>query len=68
MAKLTSKKRNKLSKKTFALPEKRAYPLNDKSHARAALSMVAQHGTPEEKKKVRQKVAQKYPDLAKKKR
>lgn len=62
MAKLTSKKRRKLPAKDFALPGKR-YPVEDKAHARAALSRVSQHGTAEEKAKVRKKVSAKYPTL-----
>jgi hypothetical protein len=40
-----------------------SYPIPDESHARSALSMVAQHGTPEEKAKVRGAVKKKYPDI-----
>ena len=67
--------RAKISKKNFALPEKAKtaedkkesgnYPIHDKKHARAALARVAQHGTAEEKKRVRAAVARKYPDLGK---
>jgi len=38
MAKLSSKTRNKLPASSFALPEKRAFPVNDKVHARLAKS------------------------------
>jgi len=37
MAKLSSSKRNKMADSTFAIPSKRAYPINDVSHARNAL-------------------------------
>ena len=67
MAKLTSKKRKALPKKSFAMPGKRAYPINDMSHARNALARVSQHGTPAEKKTVRAAVAKKYPSIGKKK-
>jgi hypothetical protein len=50
MAKLTSKTRNNLPSSDFAEPKDRKYPVNDKGHARVALSRVAQHGTPAEKK------------------
>lgn len=63
MAKLTSKQRNSLPTKDFALPKERAYPINDKSHARNALARVSQHGTPAEKKAVRSKVHKKYPGI-----
>lgn len=52
LSQLTAKKRDKLSDDDFALPGRR-YPIHDLNHAKAALSRVAQFGTPEEKKKVR---------------
>jgi hypothetical protein len=67
MAKLTAKKRKAMSTKSFALPEKRAYPINDAAHARNALARVAQHGNPEEKKKVRAAVHRKYPSIGRSK-
>lgn len=67
MAVLTSKKRNKLRKTSFALPEARKYPIPDISHARNALARVSQNGTLSEKKKVRAAVLKKYPSLKKKK-
>lgn len=63
MAKLTSKKRNSLPSSDFAEPGARKYPVNDKSHARNALSRVSQNGTEEEKEKVRSKVHRKFPSL-----
>lgn len=65
MAKLTAKARKKLSKKSFAEPGKRAYPIQDKSHARNALARVSQHGTPAEKAKVKAAVHRKYPKIGK---
>lgn len=64
--KLTSGARNALPKSDFALPGKRAYPVNDPSHARNALSRVSANGTPEEKKAVRAKVHAKYPAIGRK--
>ena len=64
----STKNRKKLSKKSFALPGKRKYPIPDKSHARNALARVAQHGTPEEKKKVRKAVVKRFPSLGKKRK
>jgi hypothetical protein len=61
-----AKNRNKLRKKTFALPGKRKYPIPDKPHARNALARVAQHGTPAEQKKVRAAVRKRFPSLGKK--
>lgn len=41
MAKLTTKKRNKLPKSDFAGPD-RSYPVNDKSHAANAKARASQ--------------------------
>lgn len=69
---LDAKERRALPKSDFALPGKGegpegkgsgSYPIPDKSHARAALSMVAQHGTPEEKSEVRAAVKRKFPGI-----
>jgi hypothetical protein len=62
MAKLTTRQRKALPKKDFALSGGR-YPINDPSHARNALARVSQHGTPEEKAKVRGAVHRKYPSI-----
>jgi hypothetical protein len=63
MAKLTRKTRNNLPSSDFAEPKDRKYPVNDKGHARAALSRVAQHGNPAEKKAVKKKVHAKFPGI-----
>jgi hypothetical protein len=65
--KLKAKDRKRLSKKSFALPGKRKYPIPDKAHARNALARVAQNGTPAEQKKVRSAVKKRFPSLGKKK-
>lgn len=65
-AELTASSRKKLGKSSFALPEKRAYPIPDESHARNALARVAQHGTPEEQARVRAAVRRKFPNIGKK--
>lgn len=62
--KLTAKARKHIKGSNFALPGRR-YPINDPNHARAALSMVAQHGSPAEKAKVRAAVHRKYPNIGK---
>jgi hypothetical protein len=62
-AELSSKKRAKLHKESFVFPKERSYPIHDEAHARNALARVAQHGTPEEQKKVRAAVAKKYPGI-----
>jgi hypothetical protein len=63
---LKTKDRNKLSRKSFALPGKRKYPIPDKTHARNALARVAQNGSPAEQKKVRAAVKKRFPSLGKK--
>lgn len=63
----STKERKKISKKMFALPGKRKYPIPDKAHARNALARVAQHGTPAEQKKVKAAVTKRFPSLGKKK-
>lgn len=63
MAKLTAKTRNALPKEDFAIPGKRAYPINDPNHARNALSRVSANGTPEEKAMVQRKVSSKFPQI-----
>ncbi len=64
MAELTAKKRNALPDSAFALPGRR-YPIHDEAHAQNALVRVSQHGTPEEKKKVRAAVHRRYPNMGK---
>ena len=64
---LSTKQRKKLSKKEFALPGKRKYPIPDKAHARNALARVAQHGTSAEQKKVKAAVKRRFPSLGKSK-
>jgi hypothetical protein len=63
MAVLTAKARKKIPKGEFAIPGERAYPIQDKNHARNALARVSQHGSPSEKKRVRAAVHKKYPDI-----
>ncbi len=69
---LDAAERRALPDKDFALPGKGkgpegkqagSYPIPDKSHARMALAMVAKHGTPEEKSKVRAAVEKKFPGI-----
>ena len=74
MAELTTKGRQKLRPTQFALPGKGegpkgkgsgSYPIPDASHARNALARVSQHGSPEEKAKVRAAVKKKFPGIGK---
>lgn len=62
---LTAQQRGALAKKAFALPDRR-YPIPDASHARNALARVSQHGSPQEKKRVRRRVAKRFPGIAQK--
>jgi hypothetical protein len=66
MAKLTAKSRKEIATKNFAIPGKKAYPIENSSHAKAALSMVSRYGTSAEKKEVDAKVHKKYPGIGKK--
>jgi hypothetical protein len=66
MSKLTAKKRNALSKRSFAEPGKRKYPIENSNHAKNALARVSQFGTEAEKKEVRAKVHARYPNIGKK--
>lgn len=68
-------KRKRIPASDFALPGKGegpsgkgagSYPVPDASHARNALARVSQHGSPEEKAKVRAKVRAKFPGIAQK--
>lgn len=65
MAKLTSAQRSKLPSSDFAVPKRKAYPVNDPSHARNALSRVSQFGTDAEKKAVKEKVHKRFPGIGK---
>ena len=60
--KLTAADRHALPSKDFALPGER-YPIEDISHGRNALARVSQHGSPEEKAKVRAAVHRKFPEI-----
>lgn len=64
MAKLTPSGRDRIAPKNFAGPNK-SYPIEDKSHARNALSRVSQNGSPAVKAEVRAKVHAKYPSIGK---
>ena len=60
MSKLSSKQRKALPTGTFAIPEKRAYPLENASHARNALARAS--GKPVEAR-VKAAVARKFPGI-----
>ena len=60
---LTMQARKHIKPKNFALPKKKAYPIEDLAHARNALSRAAQNASPATEAKIRQKVYSKYPGL-----
>lgn len=62
MAKLTAKARRAISSRNFAIPGKRAYPIEDRGHAKAALGRSA-NKSPAVKAQVRAAVARKFPGL-----
>jgi len=62
MARLTSKARKAIPGRDFAGPG-RSYPIENPSHARAALSMVSRYGDAELKAKVREAVHRRYPKI-----
>jgi hypothetical protein len=62
VARLTSKQRKALPASAFALGKGR-YPIEDKNHARAALTDVSRVGTPAQKASVRGAVKRKYPAM-----
>ncbi|OYV74689.1 MAG: hypothetical protein B7Z74_01865 [Deltaproteobacteria bacterium 21-66-5] len=65
MSRLTAAGRRALPASDFALG-KGHYPIEDRGHARAALSMVSRYGTAHQKAVVREHVEAKYPGMVKK--
>ena len=63
MAKLTAATRAKIPTEKFALPGKRAYPIQDASHARVALGRARQFASPSEQATIRAKVSARYPSI-----
>lgn len=59
LSRLDAAERKKLPSSAFAIPPDK-YPIHDLAHAKAALSRVAQFGSPEEKRKVARAVARRY--------
>lgn len=55
MAKLSTKQRKGLRSTTFAVPSRRAYPIPDKAHARAALRLIGYAHSESEKARIRAK-------------
>lgn len=74
--KLSTAERNALPSSDFALPGKGkgpqrkgagSYPINDRGHARTALSRAAANASPAEQAEIKRKVHEKYPDMGRKK-
>lgn len=63
MARLTAKRRKSLPKKAFVYPKTRSYPIHDRAHARAALSLSARKDTKGSYSTVRAAVKKRYPDM-----
>lgn len=57
-------KRSRMSPSTFAIPSRKAYPVNTPGRARNAIARVQQHGSAADKRKVYAKVRAKYPGIA----
>lgn len=55
MARLTTKQRNGLRGSVFAVPGRRAFPIPDKNHARAALALIGHARSEAEKRAIRAK-------------
>lgn len=64
MARLTAAKRKKLPTSEFALPGKRAYPIDTPNRARNALSRSSQFASPSEQATIKRKVHSEYPGIA----
>ena len=62
MAKLSTKTRKALPGKAFAGPG-RSYPINDPSHARAALSRASGNASPALQAEIKAKVRRRYPGI-----
>lgn len=63
MSRLTEAARRALPDSAFALSGRR-YPIPDETHARDALALVGQHGTPQEQTRVRAAVRRRFPQIA----
>jgi len=68
MARLTAKRRKALPRKAFVYPKTRSYPIHDRAHARAALSLSARKDTKGSYRTVRAAVAKRYPGMVSKRR
>lgn len=69
---LSASDRNRMPSSEFALPGRGegkngkgsgSYPVNDKAHARAALSRASANASPAEQATIRRKVHERFPDI-----
>lgn len=56
--------RSKLRRDEFAIPERRAYPIPDRLHARLALDEANRDPNGRTRARVRRAVSEKFPELA----
>lgn len=62
MAKLSAKERKALKTSSFALPATREYPIQDRDHAKAALSLE-HNASPQQQAVINRAIDKKYPGL-----
>jgi len=60
---LTAEERRRLPLSDFAIPERRAYPIDTPKRARNALSRGSQFATPSERMRICEAVEHKYPRI-----
>ncbi len=58
---LTKSDRDKLGESKFAIPEARAYPIEDKEHAEKAVQLAGRH--PEWEARIKDAVHRKFPGI-----
>lgn len=63
---LSAAERKKIPRALFAIPERRAYPIDTLARARNALARVAQYGTDDEKIRVPRAVYRNWPQIDRK--
>lgn len=65
MARLTAQQRRNLPGSAYVYPKTKAYPIHDRKHARAALSLAARKDTSGSLAKVKAAVKRRFPGLVK---
>ena len=68
MARLTSGERKGLATSQFAIPSKRAYPIDTINRGRNALARASEFASPAERAEISRKVHARYPSIGKKKK